>query len=284
MSSSKISAVIRLLRLDGPVVPLLIVWSCLWGLWLAGQGQPPARLVFIFLLGSYLSHAAGCVFNDIADRHFDGRVERTRNRPLATGEIGVGTALALGLGLLALNLLLALQLNGATLALVGVAGLLLLGYPYCKRFFLVPQLVLGMALALPVLLTSTAVLGRISGPALLFYGAGICWTLVYDTFYALVDRNDDRRIGLHSSALWVEGRELPFLAGMMGLMLLLLLLGGWVAGLGGWYHVGLGAAALLLAWELYSVRQFDREACFRAFLHSNWVGAAVWAGLVLNFL
>ena len=157
-------------------------------------------------------------------------------------------------------------------------------YPLSKRCFPAPQLILGIALASPILLAQTALLGTITLPGVLFYGAGICWTLIYDTFYALVDRNDDLKIGLRSSAITMRGREHRFLAAIMTLMLALLLSAGYAAALNVWYYAGILGAALLFAWELWDTRHFERERCFRAFLHNNWVGAAVYLALVLAYL
>ena len=259
MSTRLFIACIRLMRLDAPIVPLLLAWTCLWGLWLAGSGRPPAYTVCIFLLGAWLTHSAGCVFNDLADRNFDGHVERTRNRPLVRGEISVTAAVALGIILMLLNFLLVLLLNWQTILLAIVCGIVML-------------------------LAQTALLGTIALPGVLFYGAGICWTLIYDTFYALVDRNDDLKIGLRSSAITMRGREHRFLAAMMTLMLALLLSAGYAAALNVWYYAGILGAALLFAWELWDTRHFERERCFRAFLHNNWVGAAVYLALVLAYL
>lgn len=284
MSTRPIIACIRLMRLDAPIVPLLLAWTCLWGLWLAGSGRPPAYTVCIFLLGAWLTHSAGCVFNDLADRNFDGHVERTRNRPLVRGEISVTAAVALGIILMLLNFLLVLLLNWQTILLAIVCGIVMLLYPLSKRCFPAPQLILGIALASPILLAQTALLGTITLPGVLFYGAGICWTLIYDTFYALVDRNDDLKIGLRSSAITMRGREHRFLAAMMTLMLALLLSAGYAAALNVWYYAGILGAALLFAWELWDTRHFERERCFHAFLHNNWVGAAVYLALVLAYL
>ncbi|WP_298645183.1 4-hydroxybenzoate octaprenyltransferase [uncultured Cardiobacterium sp.] len=284
MPNRKITAYIRLMRLDGPIVPLLLAWTCLWGLWLAGSGRPPARTVCIFLLGAWLTHSAGCVFNDLADRNFDGHVERTRHRPLVRGEISITEALVLGIILMLLNFLLVLLLNRPTILLAIACGIIMLLYPLSKRCFPAPQLILGIALASPILLAQTALLGTITLPGVLLYGAGICWTLIYDTFYALVDRNDDLKIGLQSSAITMRGREHRFLAAMMALMLALLLSAGYAAALSAWYYAAILGAALLFAWELWDTRHCGREPCFRAFLHNNWVGAAVFLGLVLAYL
>lgn len=280
----KCSAFGRLMRLDRPVGTLLLAWSGLWGLWLAGNGQPPVRVVVVILLGTWLMRSAGCVFNDLADRNFDGHVARTRHRPLASGEATAGEALALGVILLFFNFLLVLLLNWQSVLLAVACGAVALFYPLCKRFFLAPQLVLGIAFASPILMAQTAILGTITAAGAWLFAASIIWALIYDTYYALVDREDDEKIGLHSSAITVRGYERRFLALMMLLMLTCLLLAGRAAALNAWYYVGVAAAALLFAWEQWDARHLDREHCFRAFVHNNWVGAAILLGIVLAHL
>ena len=281
---AKLIAYAQLLRLDRPVGTLLLGWSTLWGLWLAGHGRPSPLVVFILLLGTLSTRSLGCVLNDWADRAFDGHVQRTRQRPLARGALSGTEALGAAALLAGLSLLLLLPLNRAS-GLVALYCLAVLAiYPFCKRFLALPQAVLGLAFAAPILMAEVALTGSLSVAGLCLYLASAVWALVYDTFYALVDRDDDRALGLHSSALWATGRETRFLAAMMALMLALLLLAGLWAGLNGWYYAGLAAAALLFLWELWTTRDLNRDACFRAFLHNNWVGAALWLGLVLAHL
>lgn len=284
MIYTKLTAYAHLMRLERPIGSLLLAWSSLWGLWLAGEGHPPAFITAVILLGTWTMRSAGCVFNDFADRHFDGRVERTQQRPLAKGTVSALEALLLGIILLALNLWLVLLLNWQSILFAVICAVLALFYPFCKRFFPTPQLVLGFAFASPILMAQTAILGRITLSGALLFLASVFWALVYDTYYAVVDREDDLKIGLHSSAIFAQGYEHRFLASMSGLVLIFLLLAGFTAGLNHWYYLGVLLAALLLAFELWHTRRLTRESCARAFSHNNWVGAAVLLGFVLAYL
>ena len=281
---TRLFAYVRLMRLDRPVGTLLLAWSSLWGLWLAGAGRPPAFVTAVILLGTLTMRSGGCVFNDLADRNFDGHVERTRSRQLASGVVSVTEAVILGVFLLALSFGLVWLLNWQSVLLAVACAVVALFYPLCKRFFLAPQLVLGVAFASPILMAQTAILGRITLAGFLLFLASVFWALVYDTYYALVDRDDDLKIGLHSSAITVRGFEHRFLAAMAATVLGFLVLAGLAAGLNGWYYLGLAIAATLFAYELWDTRQLARENCFRAFVHNNWVGAAVLLGLMLAFL
>lgn len=280
----KISVYSRLLRLDRPVGTLLLAWSSLWGLWLAGNGAPPARIALIMLLGTFTMRSAGCVINDLADRHFDGHVKRTSHRPLATGEASITEALALAFVLLLASLILVLMLNWQSVVLSFACASVTLLYPFCKRFLPTPQAMLGIAFASAILIAHTAILGRITAAGFFLFLASVFWALVYDTYYALVDRDDDIPLGLKSSAIFAQGREMRFIAAMALAMLACLLVSGWLAGLNGWYYLGVATAALLMADEIRTSRNLSREACFAAFMHNNWVGAAIWAGLILAYL
>ena len=280
----KLSVYARLMRLERPVGTLLLAWNSLWGLWLAGGGAPPARIACIMLLGTFTMRSAGCVINDLADRHFDGHVKRTNHRPLATGEASVTEALWLAFWLLLASLILVLMLNWQSVLLSFACALATLIYPFCKRFFPTPQAMLGIAFASAILIAHTAILGRITAAGFFLFLGGAFWALVYDTFYALVDRDDDIPLGLKSSAIFAQGREMRFIAVMAVAMMVCLLLAGILANLNGWYYTGVLAASLLTADEIRKSRSLDRDACFAAFMHSNWVGAAVWAGLVLAHL
>ena len=280
----KISVYSRLLRLDRPVGTLLLAWSSLWGLWLAGNGAPPARIALIMLLGTFTMRSAGCVINDLADRHFDGHVKRTSHRPLATGDASITEALALAFVLLLASLILVLMLNWQSVVLSFACASVTLLYPFCKRFLPTPQAMLGIAFASAILIAHTAILGRITAAGFFLFLASVFWALVYDTYYALVDRDDDIPLGLKSSAIFAQGREMRFIAAMALAMLACLLVSGWLAGLNGWYYLGVATAALLMADEIRTSRNLSREACFAAFMHNNWVGAAIWAGLILAYL
>ena len=216
---TRLFAYVRLMRLDRPVGTLLLAWSSLWGLWLAGAGRPPAFVTAVILLGTLTMRSAGCVFNDLADRNFDGHVARTRNRPLASGAVSVFEAVLLGVVLLAVSFALVWLLNWQSVLLAVACAAVALFYPLCKRFFLLPQLVLGVAFASPILMAQTAILGRVTLAGFLLFLASVFWALVYDTYYALVDRDDDVKIGLYSSAITARGREHRFLAAMAAAVL-----------------------------------------------------------------
>lgn len=282
--SRKLNAYARLMRLDKPVGTLLLVWGSLWGLWLAGSGAPPARTAFIILLGTWSMRSAGCVFNDLADRNFDGAVKRTHARPLAAGELTVKEAAAAGVLMLALSFVLVCSLNGASVRMAFLLAAVALVYPLCKRFLPTPQAVLGVAFAGGILIAHTAILGHLTWAGFFLFAGCAVWALVYDTFYALVDRDDDIPLKLHSSAIFAQGWEMRFIALMAAVMLLCLCIAGLLSHRGGWYYFGLFVAAFLMAQEIYMSKDLDRVRCFAAFHHSNWVGAAIWAGLVLDYL
>lgn len=279
--SDKLCAYARLMRLDKPVGTLLLAWSSLWGLWLAGNGQPPARIVFIILLGTWTMRSAGCVFNDLADRRYDGHVARTAARPLVSGEAGVAEALALGAVLLAASFALVLLLNWQSVLLSLFCAFVALFYPFCKRFLLVPQAILGIAFASAILVAHTAILGHPTWAGFWLFLASVFWAIVYDTYYALVDRDDDIPLGLHSSAIFARGKERRFIAAACALTLICLIVCGHLANLNNWYYYGVFAAAVSMGYHLWRCRTLDRARAFAAFTHSNWVGAAVFAGLVL---
>ncbi|MDO4435027.1 MAG: 4-hydroxybenzoate octaprenyltransferase [Cardiobacteriaceae bacterium] len=281
----KALAYIQLMRLDRPIGTVILLWNSLWGLWLAGRGQPEADLVWVFCLGTLLTRSLGCVINDIADRHFDGHVERTCQRPLARGALSLYEALACAL---VLTLLCAVLVFGFLNRLSGYFSYFCLAvltiYPFCKRFVKIPQLVLGIAFASPIVMADLALNHQLSWALVFLYLANALWALVYDTFYALVDRADDEKIGIHSSAIFARGFEVRFLSTVAGLMVLMLVLAGVCAQLGGYYYLGIGVASALLAYEIYRVRDGERDVCWAMFMHSHWVGASIWGGLVLEFL
>jgi len=273
----------RLVRLDRPIGIFLLMWPALWALWIAGEGQPPWRIVLIFVAGVVLMRSAGCAINDFVDRNFDGRVARTRNRPLAAGLIGPGEALGVFLVLSLAAFGLVLLLDGWTIALSVVALGLAVVYPFMKRHTHVPQLFLGAAFGWAVPMAFTAITGSVPWPAWLLFGATLVWALVYDTQYAIVDREDDLKVGIKSTAV-LFGRYDRLLIGLLQLLLLGLLAAvGYLTERGLWYGVGLGVAAILVAHHQYLIRDREPAACFRAFLANNYLGMAVFLGLVADY-
>lgn len=275
---------IRLMRLDKPIGILLLVWPTLWALWLAADGVPPLSILVIFLLGTVLMRSAGCVMNDLADRNFDGHVERTRLRPLATGVVSPreGLMLAAGLSLVAFVLALALE----PLALwLSVPALFLAGsYPFTKRFLAIPQAYLGIAFGFGIPMGFAAVLGSVPLMAWLMLLANIFWAVAYDTEYAMVDRPDDLKIGIRSSAITFGRFDVAAVMGCYAVTFVLLACVGALAGRGLPFYGGLLVAVGLALYHYTLIRNRDRAGCFKAFLHNNWVGAAIFAGLALDYL
>lgn len=273
----------KLMRLDKPIGILLLLWPTLWALWIAGRGHPNWMLVWIFVLGTVLMRSAGCVMNDYADRGFDPHVERTKSRPLAAGLVSGREALLLAAGLALVAFFLVLQLNRLTILLSVAALFLAVSYPFTKRFLSIPQAYLGIAFGFGIPMAFAAQLDLLPPMAWWLLIANIFWAIAYDTEYAMVDREDDIRIGIRSSALFF-GR-LDVVAIMVCYVAMLAILGwaGLRLGLRWPYFVGLSVAGGLVMYYYTLIRDRDRTRCFRAFLHNNWVGAAIFAGLALSY-
>lgn len=272
----------QLMRADRPIGWLLLLWPTWWGLWLAARGVPPAWTLVVFTLGVWLTRSAGCVVNDYADRWLDPHVERTKDRPLATGAVRGREALALFavLMLAAFALVLTLDVRTVLMSFVGVA--LAASYPYLKRHTHVPQVYLGLAFGWGIPMAYVALRGHVPLEGWLLYAANIAWTTAYDTWYAMVDREDDRRMGSKSTALLFGRFDLAAQAVLYALALALLAWMGVRAGLGTVFYGALGAAAVLVLHEFRLARRRDRDGCFRAFLHNTWIGAVVFAGIALD--
>ncbi len=274
-------ACLRLMRMDRPIGAFLLLWPTLWALWLAGDGRPDSTVVLIFIAGTLSMRAAGCVINDCADRHIDPQVRRTRDRPLAAGELSVRQALGVFALLLLLAVLLVAQLNplAQLLALfaVFIAGL----YPFTKRFTRLAQLFLGVAFSWGIPMAYAAVSGALPAEAWLLFAANFAWVVAYDTQYAMVDRDDDLRIGVHSTAI-LFGRHDNRIIALLHLACLAMLAAlGWQRELSWHFHLGLALALAFAGYQQYLCKDRERERCFRAFLNNNWFGAMVFFGLVL---
>ncbi|WP_428634517.1 4-hydroxybenzoate octaprenyltransferase [Sedimenticola sp.] len=275
---------IRLVRLDKPIGILLLLWPALWALWLAGAGQPRWGVVLIFIMGVALMRSAGCAINDYADRHIDGQVKRTCGRPIATGVVSPREALWVFTVLSLVAFGLVLLLNRETVLMSVVAVVLAALYPFMKRYTHLPQLVLGMAFGWAVPMAYMALLGEVPAVAWLLYVATILWALIYDTEYAMVDRDDDLRIGVKSTAI-LFGRQDRLIIGLLQLLMLLLLVWiGWQQALGLAYYLGLGVAATLFVRQQRLIRAREPAACFTAFLNNNCVGMAIFFGLLIDYL
>jgi 4-hydroxybenzoate polyprenyltransferase len=274
----------QLMRLDKPIGILLLLWPTLWALWISSYGNPDAAVFVIFLLGVVLMRSAGCVVNDIADRDFDGRVERTKDRPLARRAISVKEAVALAAALAGIAFLLVLQLNLLVVELSVIALVLAVVYPFLKRFFWLPQAWLGIAFGFGIPMAFAAHHDRVPPIAWWLLAANVLWTIAYDTEYAMVDREDDRRIGIKTSAILFGSLDVAMTMLCLALFLALMAVIGVRARLGIGYFGGIAVAVALAAYQYTLIRGRTREGCFKAFLHNNWLGAALFAGIVAEFL
>jgi 4-hydroxybenzoate polyprenyltransferase len=273
----------RLMRFDRPIGILLLLWPTLWALWIAGGGSPSVKNVLIFCTGVVLMRAAGCIMNDVADREFDPHVERTRLRPLASGELTVRQALFAFFALMLLAFGLVLMTNALTVKLAFAGAVLASTYPFFKRWTHLPQVVLGLAFGWGIPMAFAAENGQVATVAWLILLINVIWSVIYDTLYAMVDRDDDISIGLKSTAILFGRFDLLVLRLLKVLMIFLLIfLGLWQQFSWPWF-IGVAIAAALFARQQYQVRKRDRDACFKAFLNNNWVGVAVWAGLLANY-
>jgi len=273
-----------LMRLHRPIGILLLLWPTLWALWLAAAGRPSWHVLAVFVAGVVLMRSAGCVINDYADRDFDPHVARTRDRPLAAGRVSTREALALFMVLVLVAFALVLTLNALTIVLSFVGALLATTYPFTKRYTHLPQFYLGAAFGWGVPMAYAAQAGTIPADAWILFAATLSWAVAYDTAYAMVDRDDDLRIGVKSTAILFGRADRAMIALFHAATLGLLAWVGVRAGLGLTYYVGLGVAALLAGYQQWLIRERDRDGCFRAFLNNHWFGAVVFAGLLFGFL
>jgi len=274
----------RLMRLDRPIGFWLLLWPALWALWISADGRPSERVFAIFIAGTFLMRAAGCVINDYADRRIDPHVRRTAARPLARGAVSPAEALALFAVLASAALLLLVPLAPLTRRFALVGGALAVIYPFLKRFFPLPQAWLGAAFSWSVPMAFAEQAGGVPASAWILFAAAVLWTMVYDTMYAMVDREDDLAIGVRSSAV-LFGRADRIVVALMQLgSLALLAIVGQLSALGLWYWLGLGVAATLALREQWLIRDREPSACFQAFLNNNYFGMAVFAGIALDYL
>ena len=280
--AKRLDAYERLIRLDKPIGAMLLLWPTLWAAWLASRGWPRAEIFIIFVVGTLLMRSAGCALNDFADRAIDPHVARTRDRPLAAGEIRPREALAVAAALAAAAFGLVLFLDGFAILLSVVALAIAAGYPYAKRLLPLPQLWLGVAFGFGVPMAYAAIQNRLPLECWLLLAANVFYSFAYDTEYAMVDRDDDARLGVRSSALALGHWDVPAVMASYGAMLLVLAVVGVVLSLPWPYYAGLAAAGALTGYHWRLIRDRSREGCFRAFLHANWVGMAIFLGVVLS--
>jgi 4-hydroxybenzoate polyprenyltransferase len=280
----RLDAYERLVRLDKPIGTLLLLWPTLWAVWLAADGHPPAGIVLVFVIGTLLMRSAGCAVNDYADRDFDPHVARTRSRPLAAREIRPWEALAVAalLALLAFGLVLFLNRLALLLSFAGLA--IAATYPFAKRVFAFPQAYLGIAFGFGIPMAYAAIQDRLPAECWLLLAANVFYAFAYDTEYAMVDRDDDAKIGIRTSALTLGHWDVAGVMASYALMLALLAALGAARDLAWPYYAGLAAAGLMMLYHWRLIRDRSREGCFKAFRHNNWVGGAIFAGIAASLL
>ncbi len=280
---TKISQYLLLMRFNKPIGILLLLWPTLWALWIAGDGQPNFFIVLIFMLGVVLMRAAGCIMNDIADRNFDGHVERTKQRPLVTGAISVKEALTLFSILCVCAAGLVLLLNWLTIVLAFIGLGLAIIYPFLKRVTNLPQFVLGIAFSWSIPMAFAALTGHVPAIAWYLFVTAAMWPVIYDTMYAMVDREDDLAIGLKSTAILFGSYDRAVIGVLQIVMLVLLLYLGHLLALNFIYYMGLFIAAGLFAYQQVLIQDRHSAACFRAFLNNNWFGLVVFLAIFFGF-
>ncbi len=274
----------RLVRLHRPVGIWLLLWPALWGLWLAARGHPQQHVFVVFVLGVVLTRSAGCAVNDFADRRFDPHVARTCDRPVATGRVTGPEALMVYALLSLLALALVLTLDRLTVEYAIAGAVLMLVYPFLKRFFPLPQVWLGAAFSWSVPMAFAAETHAVPRLAWLVFVAGLLWTAVYDTMYAMVDRDDDLTLGIKSTAILFGDADRWVLAAMQALVVFSLWLAGEQAALGAWFRAGLAGGAVFFAYQQWLIRDRDPARCFRAFTNNVWFGLVVFVGIALDYL
>ena len=281
--AERINAYEKLIRLDKPIGILLLLWPTLWALWLSSLGHPDWKIVWIFVMGTVLMRSAGCAINDYADSDFDAKVARTRDRPLAAGQIKPMEALLVAVVLILASFALVVQLNALTVRLSVAAVIVAAIYPFTKRFLAVPQAVLGVAFGFGIPMAFAAHTGHVPWTAWVLLAANVFWAVAYDTEYAMVDRDDDRKIGIRTAAITFGRYDVAAVMACHGLFLLTMLWIGWLFKPGWYYYLGLAVAAGLAAFQYRMIRERDPGDCFRAFLHNNWIGVAIFAGIFASY-
>jgi len=273
----------KLMRVDKPIGVWLLLWPTLWALWLAGEGHPDQGLFAVFVVGVFVMRSAGCVLNDYVDRKIDPYVERTRTRPIASGAVAPTEALVLFAALSLIAVGLASMLNRPARMLAIIAAGLTVAYPFIKRFVSIPQFVLGAAFGWAVPMAFAAQTGSTPQLAWLVFGAAVIWAVIYDTFYAMVDREDDKKLGVKSTAILFGEVDLFVIAGLQLVMLAALIFIGLSANLAFWYFFAVAGAAGLMAYHLWLARDRQPAGCFRAFLHNHIIGLVIFIGIVLHY-
>lgn len=279
---------LQLMRVEKPIGSYLLMWPTLWGIWIASQGQPSAKVLIIFMLGVFIMRSAGCVINDIADRDIDKFVERTKDRPLTSGKVTTKEAATLLLLLVVIAGILALFLSAKTMLLAIPALIIALSYPFMKRFHSLPQAHLGVAFAFGIPMAFMEIQGSLPTSAYLLFIVNIVWTLIYDTEYAMSDREDDKSINIKSSALlfesWLGAKDYYIIIGLQCTMVFLLFMISMLESLSFYFPLSIFIVISLFYVQIKMIKNHDRQHCFQAFLDNNWVGLALFAGLFLSYL
>lgn len=281
--AERLSLYAKLVRIDKPIGTLLLLWPTLWALWIASEGRPDPKILAIFVIGTFLMRSAGCAINDFADRDFDRYVKRTQDRPLTSGKITSAEALTVAAVLSLLAFVLVLQLNKLTVLLSMPALLIAGSYPFTKRFFAIPQAYLGVAFGFGIPMAFAAVQAAVPTTAWLLLLANIFWAIAYDTEYAMVDRDDDLKIGIHTSAITFGSFDVKAVMICYGATLAILAGIGTVWHFGTAFDIGLMVAAAMAAYHYFLIRDRDRHSCFAAFRHNNWLGGAIFAGIAIDY-
>jgi 4-hydroxybenzoate polyprenyltransferase len=275
---------LRLMRLNSPIGIWLLLWPTLWALWIASNGRPSPSVFAVFVLGTVVLRSAGCVINDFADRMFDAHVRRTATRPIASGDVAPVEALILFFGLMLIALGLVMQMNALTIQLAIVGAVLTIVYPFMKRLIAAPQLVLGLAFAWGVPMAYAAQTGSVPRTGWLLFICSLIWVVIYDTEYAMSDREDDLKLGIQSTAILFGEMDIAIIAGLKLVLLAGLLLLGKSAELGTWFLVGLAAAVLFGLRQLYLIRRRQPAECLQAFWNNAWFGGAIFVGIALDYI
>lgn len=279
----RLTPYLQLMRLDKPIGTLLLLWPTLWGLWVAGKGHPNWTLVTIFVVGVFTMRSAGDIINDIADYKFDGQVKRTSTRPLVTQALSRKAAFLSFILLLSFAFLLVLMMNPFTIALAFIGAGLTIFYPFTKRFFAMPQFILGLAYSWGILLAFAAQTNSLPPIAWLLYSIAVIWPIAYDTMYAMVDRDDDLLIGIKSSAILFGNYDRMFIGICQCTMIILFLILGEILHLNAWYYLFILLSCGFLIYQHVLIKDYDREKCFQAFLNNNWYGFVMFLAIYFGF-
>lgn len=279
----KLIQYLLLMRAHRPVGTILLLWPTLWALWIAGAGAPNLQIAMLFCLGVFVTRSAGCVINDYADRHFDGAVKRTQQRPIVTGKVSPREALVVFAVLMLIALAIVLNFNYLTIGLAVIAAFIAVLYPFTKRFFSAPQLVLGIAFACAVPMAFAAQIEELPLVCWLIFLAAILWPVIYDTMYAMVDREDDVPLGIHSTALLFGEFDRLWIGIFQGLFILCLMAIGRLANLTFSYYIALILTTILFGYQQHLIKNRDPALCFKAFMNNQWVGLVIFIGILLSY-